>query len=143
MLPEPTGAPLERAWAAGFFDGEGSVSVCNSAGHRGTVRAKYIKAECNQIHPEVLERFLAAVGVGTVRGPYGARPRWHYVAHGIERVEVMYEAVWPWLGSVKKEQAERKIAEYRAWREEWEAILPAGNRRIPLASLRKGLVYAP
>jgi hypothetical protein len=133
----------ERAWAAGFFDGEGSVSVCNTVGRRGTLRARYIKAECNQIHPEVLERFLEAVGVGTVRGPYGVdrKARWHYVAQGLERTELMYEVIWPWLGSVKKEQATRKIAEYREWRAEWEALLPAGNRRIPLGPPNKTLRY--
>lgn len=135
----------DRAWAAGFFDGEGSISISVCPGRRGTLRARYIRADCNQIHPEVLERFLAAVQVGTVAGPYpnrqGGRDRWHYRAHGLERVELLYETLWPYLGSVKKEQAIAKIAEYREWRAEWEALLPAGNRRIALGPPPKALVY--
>lgn len=147
-LPEITaifGEAIDRAWAAGFFDGEGTISVADTASRRGSLRAKQIKASCNQIDAEVLYRFRDAVGVGAVRGPYGKnrrrRPIYVVTVHGIERVELMYEALWPYLGSVKKEQAITKITEYRTWREEWEALLPPGNRRRPLGPTRKSLVY--
>lgn len=50
---------LEQAWAAGLFDGEGSVS-------HDRLQLKMVDGEC-------VERFQAAVDAGRVYGPYANR----------------------------------------------------------------------
>lgn len=55
----------ERAWAAGFFDGEGNIRCALRDGTRAI-----LCLQISQIDPFVLERFKLAVGVGAVRGPY-------------------------------------------------------------------------
>ena len=54
----------ELAWAAGLFDGEGSTSASDrwSTPHLRVPQS-------GQAEPEVLMRFLAIVGVGSIKGP--------------------------------------------------------------------------
>lgn len=93
----------ERAWAAGFFDGEGST--CRSG--RG------ILVKVSQNERALLDRWVAAVGAGKVYGPYGPYPgrktnsKAYYVAQTTNReasVKALL-AMWPYLGDIKKAQA--------------------------------------
>ena len=97
----------ERAWAAGFFDGEGSVgfSPYSSGGrkyHRPSVQV-------SQNHRAPLDRFQAAVGgIGKVYGPYGpyknqasTNPFWKYHATGRTVTAAIFDALGPFLDSVK------------------------------------------
>lgn len=62
-----------------------------------------------QHHPEVLNRFLDAVEVGTIYGPYernNGATCWAYGASG-EKAECVLETLWPYLSRVKREQAQR------------------------------------
>lgn len=105
----------EWAWAAGFFDGEGSTTLTQNS-PRVTI---------SQHHPEVLERFRAAVGIGKVYGPYkkGATGKffWGYAVCGKPTVVLLGE-IWPWLGTLKKEQAVTVL-------EQWNPRKP-GRKRI-------------
>jgi hypothetical protein len=111
----------ELAWAAGFFDGEGSVSKYTT--RRGDKEYTYLQMNCPQVEREVLDRFLAAVGVGVVYGPYGFqkyappgsvwKPHWMWNARGFEQVQQVIATLWPWLGTVKREQARRLLIEAR------------------------------
>jgi hypothetical protein len=63
---------VELAWAAGFFDGEGHVRTQvydrfsqKRAPHLG------LQMELGQNDKIPLERFMAIIGDGEVRGPYG------------------------------------------------------------------------
>ena len=65
---------IELAWAAGLFDGEGTISLVTHRKKRKTKTYEY-----KQVHvlvsqsgsPEVLERFQRAVGgLGKIYGPY-------------------------------------------------------------------------
>ena len=53
----------EQAWAAGLFDGEGSVTVCG--GRR--------RLQLKMVDESSVRRFAAAVGRGFVYGPYANR----------------------------------------------------------------------
>lgn len=93
----------EYAWAAGFFDGEG----CS------TLSSGYISISIAQNHIEVLERFKKIVGLGAVSGPYlttneNRNPFWRYNVFGNDAKDVM-EQIFPYLGSVKKEQWEKTL----------------------------------
>lgn len=94
---------IELAWAAGFFDGEGSVSRNRNqpvlvVGQTGTT--------------EHLERFIRAVGVGRVLGPYkgtgfSSRPAYRWQVYG-EKARVVMTQLRPYLCSPK-------VAKYDAW----------------------------
>jgi hypothetical protein len=106
----------ELAWAAGLFDGEGSVSIKQpSSGIRSNGQKWHsghqIRVTIQQNDDEVLKRFQAAVEIGTIYGPYTRppsvrhrNPYYQYQAHGIEAVKVIWKALWPYLSTVKRDQ---------------------------------------
>lgn len=106
---------VELAWAAGFFDGEGSTFATK----RGHLRVSITQASPSGI-PDVLLRFHAAVGaIGYVYGPVreknpSAQPKWFYMAHGFEMGQTVLGLIWTWLGPVKREQAAAALATARA-----------------------------
>ena len=93
--------PFEIAWAAGFFDGEGTTSYSPAT--------KATRIQISQKDPELLHRFREAVGVGVVKGPYknGKGEVWQYRLSRRADVQVVIEALWPHLGSAKRAQASR------------------------------------
>lgn len=105
----------ELAWAAGFFDGEGCFSVDLSANRRLNPRAKI-----NQVDPEVLHRFHAAVGYGKIRINYtlamqnnsNHQSQWQWYCQKNEEVLAVYFALFPYLGTVKRVQGARMMDAY-------------------------------
>jgi hypothetical protein len=108
----------ERAWAAGFFGGDGSASASRSFRDSG---ARYLQARIAQAgahgEPEVLRRFKTAAGdVGSIRGPFipnnpwSRQPQYAWQAGGSAKVEAVLERLWPWLDEAKRDQARRAIA---------------------------------
>lgn len=96
---------IELAWAAGFFDGEGSSYFVNG---------KYPNISISQTDPRVLERFQRAVGgVGGVYGPYKNthKPVYQYNASHRKAVEAMNK-ILPFLGEIKTEQWEKAVTGY-------------------------------
>jgi hypothetical protein len=73
ILPRPIGI----AWAAGFFDGEGTVGVDHD---KQTGRCRAIQTEVPQSSaagiPDVLVRFRGIVGCGNITGPHDRRSPW-------------------------------------------------------------------
>lgn len=115
----------ERAWAAGLFDGEGSSHFrkgTRAAEGRGYKNGSQVKITVQQNDREVLDRFQSAVNAGVVYGPYSrssARgrsyaPYFTFQAHTYEEVKQIYEALRPFLGSIKLTQLEQSI---RGWEE--------------------------
>ena len=100
----------ELAWAAGFFDGEGSTYFQLRKQQKGRQRQYgYLTLSLNQTDPETLERFRDAVGIGSVYGPYNQKkdkwsPFWRYTIHNKD-VDAVLTLLWPFLGTVKREQA--------------------------------------
>ena len=89
----------ERAWAAGFFDGEGCTTFSD----------RYLYMQVKQVDEYGIRRFDAATSfLGKVRGPVVSKvearsPIYIWRAHGQEAVEV-YQRLFPWLGPAKRDQ---------------------------------------
>lgn len=100
---------LELAWAAGFFDGEGSAYVQYSSRTKYAEKGKYAypAIQVTQKDPRPLQRFMDALGgIGNVRGPYdkhNGQCFWHKAGKGA--LEVV-EMLWPYLSEPKREQIE-------------------------------------
>lgn len=95
----------ELAWSAGFYDGEGCTSRSKNS---CTISIK-------QNDPEVLLRFQRAMlGVGMVKGPYegqgNSKRYWLFTAGG-SNAQAIIAMLWGFLGTVKREQALRRLRE--------------------------------
>lgn len=113
--------PVEVAWAAGFFDGEGTTCITRYQPKNQSSPAAVLTLGVTQADPEPLERFRRAVGgFGVVNGPYlykngnQKKPQWRYRVSGLARVEYVYGLIAPHLCSPKREQATAAIAAMRA-----------------------------
>lgn len=118
----------ELAWAAGFFDGEGSIYTAKMGKKAGK---HTIHLDIAQTDPEVLNRFYSAVSVGKVYGPYtpktkNSRPYWRYTAASYKSCQYVIAVLWEFLSPVKKLQAERCLTFIREVEREW-----AGREKIP------------
>ena len=99
---------LERAWAAGFWDGEGCVSLS----YRGKYQYPRSVLQVAQVHREPLERFQAAIGFGNILGPYPARgpkSQDYYIwrVEGNTHLQAFKSIVYPYLCSIKKKQIDK------------------------------------
>lgn len=104
LMPMP--AEVDRAWAAGFWDGEGSTSLRRPrAGAKPIGCRMYISQK--DTGPELLERFLTIVGVGSVK-ERGTRPGvWQWTVQDQAGCKRALDVLWPYLGTPKREQARR------------------------------------
>ncbi len=98
----------ELAWAAGFFDGEGSTTVQRRDKERKSDRPVMSIQQTGT--GEELFRFLKAVDDGKIYGPYKRKnpkhkPFYQYMLIGFNRVLPVIEKLWPFLCSDKREQA--------------------------------------
>lgn len=112
--------PIEIAWAAGFFDGEGTVGL--TAGEfRLQVKQN---ATANGDVPDTLERFHRIVGVGRIGGPYvdrptrlgfseRRRPSFMWYARRDEAIAAVL-LLWPQLGDAKRAAALPFLTDSRA-----------------------------
>ncbi len=105
-----------KAWAAGFFDGEG----CTSISRKG--RNKQIQMYVSQsADTTLLDKFQQTVGIGRVLGPYRpSNPRakdkytWH--ASKLSDTLIVMRMLWPYLGTSKKQQFIRAYREIRKYK---------------------------
>jgi hypothetical protein len=90
----------ELAWAAGFFEGEGSITQSNGR--------PLLQVRNND--PAPLHRFRRAVQAGKVYGPYTTRTRmsrkpfWQWAATGCDGLDVL-RMLSPWLSERRLGQA--------------------------------------
>ncbi len=130
----------ELAWAAGFFDGEGSVFVSRQkhvrhAAEPGRTPGKVypVTSPCvsvSQVEPEPLARFARAVGGRKPTGPYKPRgprsnPYYRWDAVGRPSVHRVLSLLWPYLSEPKRRQARRVWADLEASRGKKSPPLPA------------------
>jgi hypothetical protein len=92
----------EISWAAGLFEGEGTIGV-----HHG----KHPRLQCSSTDLDTLQRFCAIVG-GRIGGPYkgggrNGKDHWKpyslWSVHGDEAIRVM-GLLLPWLGLRRTER---------------------------------------
>jgi hypothetical protein len=111
--PSDFAARLELAWAAGFFDGEGSTYLTRTS-HRADWT--HVNLGVAQVERGPLERFQRAVG-GRIVGPYmngnykgreRAKPIWKWTCAGFPAKAVL-RLLWPYLSEPKKAQAQRAL----------------------------------
>lgn len=99
LRDQPPPQIIEHAWAAGFFDGEGTTSY--------SLIAKSTRIQISQKDPALLYRFQRAVGGGKVCGPYRNGKGEVYQFRVSRRADVLavMAKLWPYLGDQKKDQA--------------------------------------
>lgn len=125
----------ELAWAAGFFDGEGSVLW------RGKKR-KEICVSIAQSELQPLERFYEAIGkIGSLRGPYYHRvahhkPYWVVYVNGFPNTQAVIALLWRWLSEPKRSQADTALlAAAPYYRKRY--LSGAGRAHLTLAQAKK------
>lgn len=98
------------AWAAGLFEGEGSIIYAR----------KNIQLSMSTTDEDILRRFSAVVG-GKVYGPcrYTRRVKpgfykdvFHWRLNGIANVQTALRLFWPWLGIRRRARAAECLAFY-------------------------------
>jgi hypothetical protein len=96
----------ELAWAAGFFDGEGSTSLSHKKGTRWAT----VRMSIGQTSPIPLERFQRAVGgLGKIHGPRkvanpNAKPQWYWTVAKSEDLRKVIDLLWEFLCEPKRQQ---------------------------------------
>ena len=104
----------ELAWAAGFFDGEGCV--CNSG--KSYLPHLYItQVGHGSKEPEVLIKFKGIVGFGKIykKVKYGSSFIYTFNISVVVIVKKVFNILWPYLSSVKKNQAIRVFSKYNKY----------------------------
>lgn len=105
------------AWAAGFFDGEGST--LHVKGHR-LKGGSCVRLSIAQVERETLDRFQAAIGgLGKVTGPYkpratNQRPIYYWKTARFESSQAAIGFLWEFLSPIKREQAANALRAYHA-----------------------------
>jgi hypothetical protein len=108
---------LERAWAAGFLDGEGSFGLAGLRPRKNAAPWRRLRASACQhddrgTPAEVLQRLRRALGgIGRLER-HGEPGAFKWVTEGRAAVERVVAATSPWLGDVKVEQARRALAAF-------------------------------
>ena len=103
----------EIAWAAGLFDGEGSVWASGPRTASGRSAGMEIAQSTEAGVPDVLARFASVVDRGTITGPHPPRspwsrlPQYRWAAHGRHAVGDVVRLLWAHLGDVKRAQVSR------------------------------------
>jgi hypothetical protein len=113
----------ELAWAAGFFDGEGSIHLGKNDPGKHRRCPKMSIGQSGETAPILLKRFQDAVGgLGSIGGPYGPYPNqksfnrlstYKWGAGGFPSVQAACAMLWPFLGPVKRDAIKRVFVEYK------------------------------
>lgn len=109
---------LDRSWAAGFLDAEGSFGlVASTPRKRGPVWCR-IRASATQhgivgTPPEVLVKLKRVLGIGRIER-HGEPDDFKWLVEGAPAVEAVLGITSPWLGPRKVEQARRAVEAFAA-----------------------------
>lgn len=107
---------LDRAWAAGFLDGEGCFGLARARPRVGGPAWYRIRASATRhgevgMPAQVLRRLHRILGLGHIEC-HGEPDDYKWVAEGLPGVQRVLEVVDPWLGTVKRDQARDAIASF-------------------------------
>src|SRR2546425_3271229 len=134
LAPVAVSSMEELAWAAGLFDGEGSVTTSRSARSR-TIEACLPQSAAAGI-PNVLERFQRAVARGRIYGPrkrsdpWSKLPQYRWRSTNITDVCTTIEMLWPWLCEAKRSQTVNALERYAT---SSSTVTICGSRRAAIA----------
>jgi hypothetical protein len=115
-----------RAWAAGFFEGDGTIGAYSARRHaagRPVLGASIGQASSNGV-PTCLTRFQSVIGAGTIRGPIAPRgwsklPQYRWLASG-EALASAMQALIPYFVGPKHGQVLDALA-----RSQWPRLTAA------------------
>lgn len=101
----------ELAWAAGFYDGEGTMGSHSPTERSKCGRKKYprLGMSIHQVDKRPLKRFQAAIGgLGGIGGPYHhgtSKPIHQWTTQNYEHAQAAIAMLWKYLSEPKREQA--------------------------------------
>ena len=132
VLPAGIPQPLDQellAWAAGFFDGEGSTIAKTMAERPNYCQLQVAVPQSGHDGvPEVLTRFRsAALGTGRIEPP-NKDDIYAWRARGRIDAEMILALMWPYLGDVKRAQACDALARVAA---QYEHVKRRPPRYVP------------
>jgi hypothetical protein len=107
-----TFTPLDVAWAAGLFEGEGSFVF-----YATKTSKRRITASLTTTDEDVIRKFCSVVGLGVIYGPrcIGTnKPFWQWTTTTFEDTQAIVALFWRWLGARRKEKAKEVIHQYLA-----------------------------
>ncbi len=112
----------DRAWAAGFWDGEGCVSLTHRAYGYSSNPIPRIVLQIAQVDRRVLDKFQRIMGYGNVLGPYkpktkNSSPYYVWRVEGNKNLQPIFELLAPYLSEAKTEQMQRALDARRYWEE--------------------------
>lgn len=99
--------PVDVAWAAGVFEGEGCITISGVTGPRPQARLKM-----NMTDEDVVRRFHLIVGIGTVREDRrfekrGWKRQWEWYIGSRAGVLTVLDLFGPHLGARRSARAEQ------------------------------------
>lgn len=105
---------VELAWAAGLFEGEGTVTPKRGKGSAHRYQAAIIMTD-----EDVLRRFASIVGIGRFYGPYQptnprALPIWRWMTTKHAEIQALFELIGPWLGERRTKAFVNALADIAA-----------------------------
>ncbi len=130
----------ERAWAAGFFDGEG---CCGAYRTKRNPEPTRIQLSVSQTETTTLRRFHLAMGnAGYLQfvERSAAKPKWNdcwsLLLTAIDEVSQAVALMWPYLSGPKRQQIQRAFAA-RAANLRTTSDLPIGGQKLTDAQVAR------
>lgn len=113
---------VDYAWAAGFWDGEGCVSLTYRQFSKNTPKIPRIVVQVAQVDRRVLDRLQNILGYGNVIGPYSPRtknsqPYYVWRVEGVPNLSKIREKLSPYLGEIKLKQMDDALKARQVWEE--------------------------
>lgn len=137
----------ERAWAAGLFDGEGSVDVARMRNYKSRYQYNHqLRARvtiCHRLTVERLQSFFGGSARTVARLTTGGRRAWIWSLNGAPLVARFLREVYP-FSVTKRQQISIALDAAMTWRADRPRDNVWGNKGMPeeLFALREGYYLA-
>ena len=98
----------EIAWAAGLFEGEGSISWFKLKSRKDSIKVSVV---LTMTDADVVYKFANIMGFGKVKGPYQPQPtsrkvRWVWEVQNFRECVKAIDLLYPYLGERRKAKAD-------------------------------------